>query len=267
MGVGRLLWCCVKEAAHVVWGFEEASWGSNIWVRLRSKHFKRWNKNQVKFKEPKKCHDGCCTERSGQVAGDRFGRARRQKWSLVSSKGNGGHSHQSDVIRFQLSKGHSLVWCGVSGLEGDSLRDGTSPSTWLQLCELLKTVAWINRKWREREPDWRGNSYTEWVRFGDWLATWHAEGEGIKDDLWVSGLSFRQMMAHLLKWRHSWSSAGVPRDQLCFSSPVGFKQWLLWGQRGEHDCAPLSLSLHLVEKQTWNRIIRKKKKNLSFLMI
>ena len=55
------------------------------------------------------------------------------------------------MIRFQLSKGHSLVWCGVSGLEGDSLRDGTSPSTWLQLCELLKTVAWINRKWRERE--------------------------------------------------------------------------------------------------------------------
>lgn len=87
--------------------------------------------------------------------------------SLVSSKGNGRHSHQSDVIRFQLSKDHSLVWCGLSALEGDSLRDGTSPSTWLQLCELLKTVAWINRKWQEREPDWRGNSYTEWVRFGD----------------------------------------------------------------------------------------------------
>ena len=55
--------------------------------------------------------------------------------SSFSSKDNGGHSHQSDVIRFLLCKGPSLVWCGLSGLEGDSLRDGTSPSTWLQLCE------------------------------------------------------------------------------------------------------------------------------------
>ena len=105
----------------------------------------------------------------------RFGRARRQKF-----RGNGRHSHRSDVIRFQLSKGHSLVRCGLSGLEGDSLRDGTSPSTWLQLCELLKTVTWINRKWREREPDWRGNSCTEWVQFGDWLATWHEGGKESK---------------------------------------------------------------------------------------
>ena len=58
-------------------------WGSNIWVRLRSKHFTRWNKSRVKFKEPKKCPDGWCTERSGQVAGDRSGRAGRQKFIFI----------------------------------------------------------------------------------------------------------------------------------------------------------------------------------------
>ena len=66
-------------------------------------------------------------------------------------------------------------------------------------------------------------------------------------------------MVHLLKRRHSWSSARVPRDQLCFLSPVGFKQWLLWGQRGDHDWAPLSLSLHLVEKDMKQLSERKKR--------
>lgn len=101
----------------------------------------------VKFKEPKNCHDGWSTEISGDVAGDGFGGARMWGYrgslqagyrSLVSSKDNGRHEHQSDMIRFGLSKDHSLMQCGLRGLEGSSSRDRTPFSTWLPIGNIVR---------------------------------------------------------------------------------------------------------------------------------